>query len=145
MTIDPMDARESALLSLIHAYGATVHVADLPGNTRGRYEDETDRIYIQRGMSTAQRVATLAHEAAHLRLGHRGPQDRCVEDHVNEEAAGLIITERAYALAETLVGSNPRLLAAQLDVTPGLVEACQRRRNREYHLPRTVDGARLPL
>lgn len=145
MTIQPNDNREDFLLSMAHAYGATVHVADLPGTTRGQYIADESRIYLRRGMTRAQRVSTLAHEVIHARRGDNGPQNSCVEDHVDEEAAGLIITEPAYAYAENLVGPNPRLLASELDVTPGLVEAWQRRRNREYHLPRTSDGARLPL
>ena len=130
---------------MAHAFGVTVHLADLPGNTRGQYIAEESKIYLRRGMAGAQRVSALAHEVVHARRGDVGPQDSCVEDHVDEEAAALIITERAYALAETLVGPNPRLLAAELDVSPGLIEAWQRRRNRDYHLPRPHDGARLPL
>lgn len=145
MTIDPMDARERVLLNLAHMYGATVHIAQLDGNEMGRYESSTRRILIRPGMTAAQRVSTLAHEIIHARRGDNGEQPPSVERFVDEEAAGLVITDRAYALAETTVGHDPRTLALELDVSPWLVEAWQRRRNREYHLPRTSDGARLPL
>lgn len=133
MTITPMDAREDALLALAHAYGATVHLADLPGTEMGRYEADMHRILIRSGMSVAQRVSTLAHEVVHARRGDDGAQSECSETYVDEEAAGLVLTEGEYARAEDAVGTDPTRLARALDVTPWLIEAWQRRSGHLYH------------
>lgn len=131
MTIDPIDTREATLLNIAHMYGTTVHLADLPGTQRGRYEAQERRIVLRRTLTTAQRVSALAHEVVHARRGDDGPQTASVEAHVEEEAATLIITEHDYARAETMVGRDPWMLAAELDLTPGLVAAWQSRRARE--------------
>lgn len=126
--------------------GARIYEApDLPAGWWGASSRSLGVVYLRRGLNQRQQLAALLHEAAHWGAAHDGHQSRAVEDRIGETVAAIIIDPDEYALAETLVGSNPRLLAAELDVTPGLVEAWQRRRNREYHLPRTVDGARLPL
>ena len=125
--IDPMTPREAMLLAAAHAYGVTVHMGDLPGTLRGKYEASRARIVLRRGMTEGQRVSALAHELVHARRGDDGHQTRAVEAHVDEEAAGLLLGADEYARAERLVGGDPRALAVELEVTPGLVESWQRR------------------
>lgn len=128
--INPIDKREVSLLALAHTYGATVHLARLPGSVRGWYDAAMSRILLRDGMTTAQRVSTLAHEVVHARRGDVGPQDDRTEALIDEEAAGLVVLTADYAAAEQLVGPDPRALAVELDVTPTLVAAWQRRASR---------------
>ena len=73
--IDPMTPREAMLLAAAHAYGVTVHMGDLPGTLRGKYEASRARIVLRRGMTEGQRVSALAHELVHARRGDDGHQD----------------------------------------------------------------------
>jgi hypothetical protein len=133
MTITPVTAREAMLLTAAHAYGATVHMADLPGTLRGLYDAEHNRIILRSGMTEGQRVSTLAHELIHARRGDNGHQSSAHESRIDEEAAGLLLTAEEYALAERIVGHDSRALAAELDVTPSLVDAWKRRARTRFH------------
>lgn len=129
--ITPIDEREQFLLETAHFYGATVRLATLPGTVRGLYVHAQRLILIRAGMTAAQRVSTLAHEVVHARRGDHGPQSPTIEAHVDEEAAGLVITSLDYRDAARVHGDDPRALAAELDVTLGLIVAWQRRAVRE--------------
>ncbi len=121
-----LDPRETRLLNTARANGVTVHVADLPGEMRGQYVADEQRIYLRRGMAPAQRVSALAHEVSHALRGDDGPQDQAVEDRVNEDAARLLITNGEYVEATSRVGDNVCDLAIELDVSPGIISAWQR-------------------
>ena len=71
-------------------------------------------------------VSTLAHEYAHAMRGDDGPQPRWVEDWCDEQSARLLISPIEYAVAESIYGPYPAVLAAELGVTQRLVEAYQR-------------------
>ena len=134
--IEPRDAREAALLDLAHELGATVHYSDLPGTLRGVWDPNGPRILLRRRLASAQRVSTLAHEIVHARRGDRGCQTASTEQHVDELAARMLITEAAYRRAEILYGPATWAIAVELDVTPALVEAWKRAREREWHRTR---------
>ena len=55
---------------------------------------------------------------------------------VDELAARMLITEAAYRRAEILYGPATWAIAVELDVTPALVEAWKRAREREWHRAR---------
>ena len=133
MTIRPMGPREAMLLSAAHAYGVTVHMADLPGTLRGMFEASSGRILLRAGMTEGQRVSTLAHELIHARRGDDGHQSGACEARIDEEAAGLLLTAEEYAQAERIVGPDSRALAVELDVTPSLVDAWKRRAQSLFH------------
>lgn len=128
--IDPCGRREAAILSAAHALGVRVLLASLPGSMRGAYMDDDGVIVLREGLSPAQRVSALAHETVHARRGDVGPQTVVVEARVDEDAAVLAVTPREYREAERVVGPDPRALAVELDVTPWLVSAWQRRASR---------------
>ncbi len=133
MTIKPLSPREAALLATAHAYGVTVHMAELPGTLRGLYDANTGRILLRTGMSDGQRVSTLAHELIHARRGDAGHQDPTHEARIDEEAAGLLLTSEQVARATDDVGTDSRDLAAALNTTPSLVDAWKRRAQTPFH------------
>lgn len=134
--IEPRDAREATLLDLAHELGATVHYSDLPGTLRGVWDPDGPRILLRRRLTGAQRASTLAHEIIHARRGDRGCQAASTEQYVDELAARILITETAYRRAEILYGPATWAIAVELDVTPALVEAWKRARERGWHRAR---------
>lgn len=100
------------------------------------WDPDGPRILLRRRLAGAQRASTLAHEIVHARRGDRGCQAASTEQHVDELAARMLITETAYRRAEVLYGPATWAIAVELDVAPALVEAWKRAREREWHRAR---------
>lgn len=105
--------------------GIEVEWADLGPVRHGEYRALADRITLNLRLTRRQTISALAHE-----LGHREFGDRCstpaVERRAWEYAAAFLITPGEYARAERLVGHHEGALAAELEVTPKVIEAWRR-------------------
>ena len=115
--------------------GLDVEWEDLGDVRRGHYLDDTKTIVLNRTMTSAQTTATLAHEVGHAVFGDRATTPR-LERRASEFGAALIITPRQYAAAEELVGCHTGALAAELGVTPHLIEAWRRWAHKRMPLER---------
>ena len=105
--------------------GIDVDWSDLGDHRRGEYHWTRDGIVLNLRLTQAQATATLAHELGHHRFG-----DRCSSEPAERRAweygAALLISLREYARAEAAVGHHLAALAAELGVTPRLIEAWRR-------------------
>lgn len=115
--------------------GIDVEWEDLGATKHGEYQLQGDRIVLSLRLTRRQTIACLAHE-----LGHREFGDRCstppVERRAWEYAAAFLITPSEYRAAETEVGHHLSALAAELEVTPKVIEAWRRWwEKRGRHLP----------
>ncbi|MBM9432376.1 ImmA/IrrE family metallo-endopeptidase [Flaviflexus equikiangi] len=115
---------ESDLIAALEDAG--VHVVFLPYPKPGSYWHAHQLIVIDARLSSRWQRCTLAHEAVHAWYGHEGPCAPETEAWVDERAAGLLVTEQAYARAEWLHGPDVHAIADELDVTPWVIEAFQR-------------------
>ncbi|WP_374457754.1 ImmA/IrrE family metallo-endopeptidase [Nocardioides sp.] len=115
--------------------GVEVEWEDLGERDRGFYLDDRRVIVLNRRLTRAQATAALAHEVGHAVFGDRCSTPRH-ERRASEYGASLIITPRQYAAAEALVGHHLGALAAELGVTPHLIEAWQRWADRRLPLER---------
>lgn len=125
--------RRARLVAEATDAGAQVVYAELPGDEVGRYASDADQatIYVQAGMSTADEASVLAHEVAHAVRDDTGPQSPKREEFIDEEAAGNIISARAYRNAIAAVGPDASSLGVELDVSTDIIDAYERRRERE--------------
>lgn len=110
------------------ALGLRVERQDLPGDLNGEIRsDGTILLNADRRLSVQREV--LAHEIGHHVHGHDQSADR--HDHERTErqadtyAARLLISPMLYRRAEAIVGTDPRLLAAELEVSRRLVTLWQ--------------------
>lgn len=106
-------------------WGLGVHVVYFPFEHAGAYVHSLKLIIIDSSQPPAEQKFTLAHEYVHARYGHDGYQSSHVEQRVDREAARLLISPAAYALAERLVGCHPVALAEELLVPAECVKAYQ--------------------
>lgn len=115
--------------------GIEVEYADLGPTRHGEYHARAERIVLHYLLTRSQMISTLAHELGHQRFG-----DTCStpanERRAWEYGAALIVTPGEYRQAERHAGPHVGAIAAELEVTPRLVEAwrrwwCQR----GQHLP----------
>ncbi|MCK7676204.1 ImmA/IrrE family metallo-endopeptidase [Corynebacterium pygosceleis] len=92
----------------------------------GRWYPARRVITIRRGLHPVEQLCTLAHELGHAYLEHQpgvgGWFDARQEREADEYAARMLIAPAEYALAETMYGPDARAIAAELGVTPHLVE-----------------------
>lgn len=106
-------------------YGIDVEWADLGPIRHGEYRRDRDLIRLNWHMTRAQAAACLAHELGHQRFG-----DTCStpanERRAWEYGAAMLITAAEYQAAEDLVGCHTGALAAELGVTPKLIDAWRR-------------------
>lgn len=107
--------------------GISIIEVPLPGTLTGAYDLRAGVIYLRRGMTIPQQLATLAHEIRHHELGHDGHQPDCVEQAINEQVAGWLISEPEYALAERLCGGHSGAIAVELDLPRWVVSAYRKR------------------
>lgn len=105
---------------------AGVHVVFLPYPEPGAYWHEQRLIIVDARLSPTWQRCTLAHEAVHAWFGHDGPCEPAREARVDEQAAGLLVSEAEYRLAERIHGTNIHGIADELDVTDWIIEAFQR-------------------
>lgn len=115
---------ESVLIAALEEAG--VHVVFLPYPKPGAYWHRERLIVVDARLSPRWQRCTLAHEAVHAWSGHTGPCAPVTEAWVDEQAAGLLVTEQAYARAEQLHGADVHAIADELDVTDWIVRAYQR-------------------
>ena len=125
--------RRARLVAEAADAGAQVVYAELPGDEVGRYvsDDAQPTIYVQAGMSSADEASVLAHEVAHAVRDDTGPQSPKREEFIDEEAAGNIVSARAYRNAVATVGLDASSLGVELDVSTDIIGAYERRRERE--------------
>jgi Zn-dependent peptidase ImmA (M78 family) len=102
--------------------GVDVEWSDLGERRRGEYRHHQRVIVLNRRLTGPQVVTTLAHETGHARAGD-ATTSPAIERRASEIGASLVITAREYADAERLCGPHPAAIAAELGVTPHLVEA----------------------
>jgi len=128
-----IEMRRARLVAEAADAGAQVVYADLPGDEVGRYASDADQatIYVQAGMSSADEASVLAHEVAHAVRDDTGPQSPKREAFIDEEAAGNIVSARAYRNAVATVGPDASSLGVELDVSTDIIGAYERRRERE--------------
>lgn len=95
----------------------------------GEYHHHTHRINLLPGMSPRKEAWVLAHELAHAIRGDTltGVEafDKRCERMADETAATMLIDIDDYEQAENLYGTDPGVLAYQLDVTPECVQVFQ--------------------
>lgn len=109
-----------------HALGITVRTTPLPHQYLGFWHPDTSSIWVADHLTYAEQRCAIAHELEHARLGHDRPQPPAIERTIDEHAAHRLVTPDAYARAEAIVGSDPYLLADELDITVRFVHAWQR-------------------
>ena len=128
-----IEMRRARLVAEATDAGAQVVYAELPGDEVGRYASDADQatIYVQAGMSSADEASVLAHEVAHAVRDDTGPQSPKREEFIDEEAAGNIVSARAYRNAVATVGPDISSLGVELDVSTDIIGAYERRRERE--------------
>ncbi|MCK7641446.1 ImmA/IrrE family metallo-endopeptidase [Corynebacterium sp. P6145] len=102
-----------------------IHVVEHRGGAKGWYSDSARAISLRAGLTPQQQLSTLAHEMGDARYRdtpsdgyYSARQERCADQY----AAKLLVTPAEYALAETMYGPNVRAIAAELGVTPHVVE-----------------------
>ena len=108
------------------AHGVMVVEVDMPGTMWGCYCLSSHTVALRPGLTSAQRMATLLHEAQHVLREDDGHQDRKVEDRINEAVACQMIDLMEYARAETEYGWNSGAIAADIGVPRWVVEAYRR-------------------
>lgn len=103
------------LISIAEAAG--VHVTWHKGGPKGAWFPHKRRISLRHGMDDASTRCTMAHELAHMWLGHPAPASDRQERRADDFAARLLISETDYANIESVYGHYPQQIAAELNVT----------------------------
>lgn len=105
--------------------GIDVEWEDLGDTRHGEYHADDDTIVLSLRLTRRQAISCLAHE-----LGHREFGDRCstprAERRAWEYAAAFLVTPSEYRAAEEAVGHHLSALAAELEVTPKVIDAWRR-------------------
>ena len=117
--------KESALRDYLSREGVTVIETELDG-AWGYYDALSKTIFIQAGMTTGHRVATLLHEAAHHYRGDKGPQPEAVEARIDEAVARLLVDPREYAFWESQHGWHTGGIAHALELPRWVITAYRR-------------------
>ncbi|SNS42659.1 protein of unknown function [Micrococcales bacterium KH10] len=121
--------RTDDLLDEAARNGVRVRQADL-GERWGHYDDDARCITLNVTMTDPQVRSTLAHELDHAwhrdRTVHDPDEHRRRERRADATAARRLISPIEYAIAERMVGPDPRALADELDVAPWVIEVFQR-------------------
>lgn len=85
------------------------------------YFPRSRRILYRLGLGWAETVCAIAHELGHAAHndGHQTDSLRDIRQEARADrwAVNTLISKNAYQMAETLVGSHPGALAAELNVT----------------------------
>ena len=105
--------------------GVEVEWADLGPRRRGEYQWWRRTIVLSTRMVDRTIPIALAHELAHAIFDDRETTALC-ERRAWEWAAAYLVTPSSYRRAEWVVGSEPRLLAAELEVNVHIIEAWRR-------------------
>lgn len=91
------------------------------GGPQGAWIPPENRISIRHGMDDAQTRCALAHELAHMWLGHPAPATDRQEMQADRMAAELLISTVEYALVEQIYGPQLHRIAKELNVTTDTV------------------------
>ena len=103
------------LISLAESAGITV--AWHCGGPKGAWLPHERRISLRHGMDEVTTRCTMAHELAHMVLGHPAPASDRQERQADRFAARLLVSPVEYALAEQIYEAHPQQIAAELGVT----------------------------
>ncbi|MEW4620732.1 ImmA/IrrE family metallo-endopeptidase [Corynebacterium amycolatum] len=103
------------LISIAEAAG--VRVTWHKRGPKGAWIPYERRISLRHGMDDASTRCTMAHELAHMWLGHPAPASNKQERQADRFAAQLLVSPVEYALAEQIYEARPQLIAAELGVT----------------------------
>lgn len=119
-----MRITSSTLLTDLDEQGVFVRWVDLPGLMWGAYHLGNRTVYLRRGMSEAQEVATLAHELEHVRRGDDGHQSPAVEARIDRAVAYRLISVAEYRRAEEVTGGRSSgAIAVELGLPRWVVSA----------------------
>lgn len=110
------------LVELAEGLGVRVIETDRLRGRAGLWESVRRIVWISCRPSAARRRAALAHELGHVICGHEGAQDEVGEAKADQVAAGLLISEREYVIAERLYDGSTLGIAQELDVPTWVVE-----------------------
>ncbi|GAA2237362.1 hypothetical protein GCM10010401_06880 [Rarobacter faecitabidus] len=117
------------LLDLAAHNGVRVRSADL-GEISGYYDDDSRCITLDICLATYQVRSTMAHELSHARHRDRPLREprahKVREERADAEAARMLISPEAYAMAEAEHGPHAGAIACELGVTRKIVLAFQR-------------------
>lgn len=105
--------------------GIPIEWEDMGPRRRGKCQVGQGRIVLNPRMTLVQAGDTLGHEIGHWVFGDTMSTPRN-ERRAWEFAASIMVTRFEYEMAERVVGHHPNALAAELGVTPKLVEAWRR-------------------
>ncbi|WP_382307367.1 ImmA/IrrE family metallo-endopeptidase [Herbiconiux sp. UC225_62] len=102
--------------------GIRIHLAHLneiePG-LLGFYDHDDSAIYVEIGLTRAERREVIAHELGHAKYCHTC-ESATGERQANRYAASLLVDPDAYARAES-ISHDVAFIAEELDVTPQIV------------------------
>jgi hypothetical protein len=119
------ERRFADLVDLCEEQGLAIEWADLGPIRHGQYKRGRQLIELNRNLNLRQLVPGLAHEYAHF-VYDDGCSTTVAERRAWEYAAQMLITPAAYAEAERICGASVNAIAAELDLTPVVVEAFRR-------------------
>lgn len=117
--------RIKALLAHAAKLGVSAHVAYLPRDRRGVYDDINARVIYAIDLTPIEQVSVFAHELGHAYYRHTCTADPDAERQADIYAARLLIDPEIYADLERL-SSDVEWIAEELGVIPELVDVWQR-------------------
>lgn len=123
-TISPPGPSTTELITYAHTLGIRVWWRHLPDRD-GQWSSLHQSIWLDPHLTDADARSVLAHELGHAILGHNGPQPHAREQAAWRWAARLLITDWAYARAETICGPDTAAIADELHVAPIVVRTYQ--------------------
>ncbi len=116
---------ESSLTTWLAGQGVIVVEVD-GGDHWGWYDRQAGSVALRQDLLPFQRVPILMHECYHVARDDDGQQTPRVEEWIDEQVAGRLISLPSYAAAEEAYGWNSGAIAAELDVPRWVVQAYRR-------------------
>lgn len=113
--------------------GLVVEWVDLGPRRRGECRWREGVLVLNPRLTMSEAACTLIHEVAHAVFGD-DESSVAIERRAWEYGASLLVEADEYARAESIVGSDARALALELDVTVRLVESWRAWWKRRGHL-----------
>lgn len=106
-----------------------VYSRHLPDTRMGCYDEDTQTIAIDRGLTYTQKRCTLVHELMHWTHGDTSCEGTIAcrnERRARRETAMFLINPMEYATLETMYEGNKYRIATELDLTVQVVEDYRR-------------------